>query len=200
MLHKLPRINDEMDECAARFKKSVESELSYQVDNLVSKPKVFLDQSDLSVGDQWDAVIRHALCRSIAMIALCVPKYYRFKHRWCGLEWAAMDKLSDVRLPGEKFRAIIPVIVRDPENLPAIVSKIQYRDISHMTLKGRRYYNTEEYREVIQAVVMRIEEVATAIARRVAVSNCGAFEFPDVPAFANEQISEQKDSLWSPTH
>ena len=188
-----PRIrNVEMQDCAKRVRDSIEKDLSYVIDS----PKVFLDDH-IPGGADWEARLRQSLCRSISMIALCSPMYFHPMHRWCGLEWAAMDHLSALRLPGKDFRTIIPLIVRESAALPQAVSKIQYIDISRVTLKGRRYYNTNEYRSRIRDVVDRIGAIAIAIAEAQVVTDCDAFTFPATSAFTHEPSPAESRSFWS---
>jgi len=187
--------SEDMWECAERFQKSIRRDLA----NSFPDPQVYLDKINLRVGDIWDPAIRTSLCESIAMVAICCPMYYHPTHNFCGLEWATMEKLSESRLPGERFGTIFPVIFRKSasEPLPEKVSRIQYADISRQSLQGPRYYTTNEYRKLIQAIIMRIEEVASAMARRNAVTNCKEFQYPDVSAFAGQPISSGGESFWS---
>lgn len=189
-----PRIkNKELAECAERVKESIEADLALNI----NAPRVFLDQ-DMAVGTDWETRLRRALCRSLSMVALCSPIYYHPAHKWCGLEWAAMNGLEDQRLPGADFHAIIPLIVRDPKHLPDSVSKIQYIDISRVTIAGRRYYNTQEFRTHIQEVTARIIKAAMTIAGNQAVTNCGQFQFPPISAFDNYQPVIQSAPFRSP--
>jgi hypothetical protein len=178
-----PRIqNPDMIECAERIQRSIEENLALELNN----PKVFLDKS-IRVGADWENRLRRALCRSISMVALCSPIYYHPAHRWCGLEWAAMWGLEGQRLRPEDDHAIIPLIIRDPNNLPDSVARIQYIDISRVTIAGRRYYTTQEFRSVITQITDRIISTALAIARNQAATNCGQFQFPPTSAFADYQ-------------
>jgi hypothetical protein len=176
-----PRIsNDDMAECARRVKESIEKELTY----LVRKPNIFLDTS-IEGGMDWEKRLTSALCHSLTMVALCSPIYYHQEHKWCGLEWAAMDSLAQKRLPGADVRTIIPLIVRISSPLPDPVARIQYIDISRVTIKGRRYYNTQEFRLRIKEVVNTIEKIALTVAQNQVATDCNCFEFPVDSAFAD---------------
>jgi TIR domain len=182
-----PRIrNNEMMECAERVKEYIEAELAWTVNT----PRVFLDRS-MTGGANWEMTLRRALCRSISMVALCSPIYYHPAHKWCGLEWEAMYGLENQRLQGEEFHAIVPLIVRDPKHLPNAVSKIQYIDISRVTIAGRRYYKTQEFRSHMRDVTDRIIKVAMTIARNQAATNCIQFQFPQNSAFENYEATTQ---------
>ncbi|HKP84647.1 MAG TPA: toll/interleukin-1 receptor domain-containing protein [Blastocatellia bacterium] len=190
-----PRINNpEMIEIAEHVKDRVENDLSY----LVSTPRVFLDRQGLSVGAVWEENLRRALCKSVTMVALCSPMYYSPIHRWCILEWEAMYGLSLARLPAEDFRAIIPLIVRTFGSVPSQYSSINYIDISRVTLRGRRYFGTNEFREAIRQVTNQIARVADALKRNQSRTECERFQFPQTPPPASPAAEIQPQSFWGP--
>ena len=145
--------NVDIADCARTVKAAIESRLS---ESFVTS-KVFLDESGLQGGDQWDPALRRALCRSMSMIAICAPVYFRSEHHWCGLEWASMYQLGQARLPNVTYVPIIPLMVRVPDPLPWGAGKIQFIDVSRVTIKGRKYFRTDEFRTKIDLVVKRIE-------------------------------------------
>lgn len=176
-----PRIrNNDLVECAKRVQEAIENDLALSINN----PSVFLDDS-IPGGTLWETKIVTALCRSLTMVALCAGIYYHPAHRWCGLEWAAMDGLGKSRLPGSEFRTIIPLIVREESSTPEAVLKTQWIDISRLTLQGRRYYTTKEFRLRIREVVTQIERIAVAIASQQAKTDCQQFKFPSTSAFSD---------------
>ena len=175
-----PRVKDPaIWDCANRFKTAIERDLSH----LIAEPSVFLD-TDKMGGTRWERSLRSALCHSVAMVAICAPIYYQPHHRWCGLEWAAMDRLCEQRLPGEDQATIIPLLVRGSAPLPPPVARIDYIDISQLTLRGG-YYRSDRFLADRRHIVRIIEEVASAIVKKEAVANCKQFEIPATSAFAN---------------
>src|SRR5262245_25005263 len=100
--------NKDLKDCARNVKTLVEQTLALSI----PKPRVFLDETEIPGGAEWQETLRRALCKSVAMVSICAPIYYHSSHKWCGLEWAAMDMLSQRRLVGEGVKAIIPIIVR----------------------------------------------------------------------------------------
>jgi hypothetical protein len=185
--------NVDIADCARTVKAAIESRLS---ESFVA-PKVFLDESGLRGGDQWDPALRKALCRSMSMIAICAPVYFRSEHYWCGLEWASMYQLGQARLPNVTYVPIIPLMVRVPDPLPWGAGKIQFVDVSRVTIKGRKYFRTDEFRTKIDLVVKRIEEIAEGLWQNRAVANCDLFQFPTVSAFSNYTVSAQSFPLVS---
>jgi hypothetical protein len=176
-----------MSQCALRTKEAIEENLAL----LVPEPKVFMDESGITGGAEWQETIRRALCRSISMVAICAPIYYHPSHEWCGLEWAAMNMLSDKRMPDVSFRAIIPVIVRASDPFPNAISKIQVIDFSKITVRGPRYYATQEYKTKILEIVNRIEEIAEAIVFNQAKPLCDEFQLPKTSAFLDYHTTSQ---------
>jgi hypothetical protein len=126
------------------------------------------------------------------MVAICAPIYYHPEHAWCGREWAAMDGLSRRRLENAPFRAIIPIIMRERDNLPEPVAATQYVDFSREAVQGRRFYSTREFRAKMVQVVDRIEQVARVIVGSGMRANCDAFVIPEESAFAATEIKPQQ--------
>ncbi len=182
-----PRVrNNCLTECAKRVKDAIENDLALSINN----PSVFLDET-IPGGTLWESKIKTALCRSVTMAALCAGIYYHPAHNWCGLEWAAMDDLCESRLPGSEYRTIIPMIVRVESSIPDAVLKNQWIDISSLTLQGRRYYTTREFRSRVREVVNHIERIAIAIVGKQARTDCQQFQFPSTSAFSNWQPVKQ---------
>ena len=86
------------------------------------------------------------------MVAVISPIYLEEEHEWCGREWEAMARLGDHRLPNTSIKPIIPVFFRKTE-LPGQAGTRQPIDLSRISLKGRRYYSTQEFRAAILRIV-----------------------------------------------
>jgi hypothetical protein len=184
-----PHVEDhEIAECARAVRSAIESELRYSI----PQPRVFLDERDFRVGDLWREALRSALCKSVAMVAICAPIYYHPSHPWCGFEWAAMESLGEQRLKPEQYRTIIPIILRERGSLPTVVSKLQFVDFSKTSVQGRHYYRTREFRAKIIEVIGRIEEIAEALVRHNQRANCDEFVLPTASAFADLAIPSQQ--------
>jgi hypothetical protein len=186
-------INPDITECARAVKKAIKEGLATSF----NAPEVFLDESVIMGGADWEMEMRRALCRSMSMVAICAPIYYRPEHKWCGLEWAAMERLSSARLQGCDFKAIIPVMVRKSDPLPQVVSNIQYIDVSRVTLQGRRYFAYPEFRRKINEIVARIEQIAEELFRSQRRADCDLFQFPAESAFSDYSVLPQRFPLVS---
>src|ERR1041384_923033 len=170
--------NREITDCAQYISKALVSSLCYSI----SKPSVFIDER-ITGGAKWPDQLKHALCKSVTMVAICAPLYYDTEHPWCGLEWAAMDVLNNKRIPAAEFHSIIPVLTRNDHALPDVVSQLKYIDVSGVFTTGRRYFSTKEFRQKLGQIVQRIESVAEALANKNSVAQCDQFEMPNASAF-----------------
>jgi TIR domain len=186
-------INPDITECARAVRKAILEGLATSFHD----PQVFLDETGIIGGADWEIRLRRALCKSMSMVAICAPIYYRPEHKWCGLEWAAMEHLSSTRLQGCDFKAIIPIMVRRSDPLPTVVSKIQHIDVSRMTLQGRRYFAYPEFRRKINEIVTRIEQIAEEIWRGQRKADCDLFQFPTESAFSDYIVTPQRFPLVS---
>jgi TIR domain len=174
-----PGVSDPwLKDCARVIKETISQRLS----QIVKHTAVFLDE-DMKPGTEWDPHIRAALCRSVTMVALCCPMFYRKEHRWCGLEWATMDVLFQRRLPHVTFHGIVPIILRDKEALPPPVQKINYLDISREFNAWKHYQKTKAFANLVAEVVNRIVSTALELEKGQAKSCCESFNFPVVSAF-----------------
>jgi hypothetical protein len=182
-----PKIRDpSLNECAVQVREAILRELRLYI----PEPKVFLDV-EMNVGIDWERKLRKALCGSVVMVAICAGIYYHPSHKWCGLEWAAMESLGQRRLPDNELRTIIPLMFRVETTIPSAVSKIQYIDISRSTLSGRGSYTSVAFKQHIIQVVGHIGKVAKAIVQNQAVTDCSQFEFPDESAFVDWYPADQ---------
>ncbi|MCP4139809.1 MAG: TIR domain-containing protein [Chloroflexi bacterium] len=180
--------NRHMTNLARRLQTEIKEELSLSI----LSPRVFLDERNITVGASWEQMLQNALCKSIAMVSLCAPIYYHSEHRWCGLEWAAMEQLCDHRLPDNEFKNIIPLMVSIGDKLPQAVSSIQYIDFSQVIRRGHNFYRTNIFRDKVREIVDRIEVIANALAVNIAETNCTDFSIPEISAFVDYQTHAQE--------
>jgi hypothetical protein len=179
-----------INQCAREVRDALVRHLAFSV----PEPKVFLDL-DMSGGTDWEARLRTALCRSVVMVAICAGIYYHPSHRWCGLEWAAMDALGRRRLRDSDLLAIFPLMLKREKSLPPAVGVTQWGgDLTGAAL-SRRYYSTISFSRNIEDVVAHIERVADAIRARNETSRCGEFHFPQTSAFAEWQADSAEFPL-----
>jgi hypothetical protein len=180
-------IDDEhpINYCAKQVRDALVRQLGFSV----PAPRVFLDV-EMRGGVNWEVRVQQALCRSVMMVAICAGIYYHASHRWCGLEWAAMDALGRKRLRDSDLLAIFPMMLKKERSLPAAVGVTQRADVSGAAA-SRRYYRTKAFYRNIEDVVTHLEHVAEAIQARNEGCGCGQFVFPQTSAFADWQAQGQ---------
>lgn len=179
--------NKDITDCARHVKNAIENRLALSIPN----PRVFLDETSITAGNEWPLSLRRALCKSVAMVAICAPIYYHPAHEWCGLEWAAMATLGQKRLPTDETHGIIPLLIRRSAVLPKAISRIQHIDLSSLTVRGRRYYTTQEFKVKVNEIGDTIERIAAALAQNQSEPNCENFQFPSSSAFSDYQPQTQ---------
>jgi hypothetical protein len=174
-----PHSGTQMREFAKCMQQAIEDELRFHT----STANVYLDSSHIPPGANWPENLSQNLCASVSMVALLSPVYLEEEHAWCGREWAAMEKLGRARLPNTSIKPIIPVLFRKTE-LPSDAAARQPIDLSRVSLLGRRYFSTGEFRAAILKIVEQIIEIATMIQRNECHAEVDRFQFPDRSSFA----------------
>jgi hypothetical protein len=167
-----------MTEFAEKIRDAVEVELR----TLVSKARVYLDRTHIPPGAEWPEHLRENLGGSVAMIAVLSPIYLEEEHEWCGREWEAMARLGDRRFSNTPIKPIIPVFFRKTE-LPEEAGARQSIDLSRVSLKGRRYYSTQEFRGAILKIVDEIVEIAKLMHANKIQADVQNFVFPPKSPF-----------------
>jgi hypothetical protein len=184
-----PRVpNKEVVKFVRRVREAIRGELSLSVNN----PSVFLDES-IETGSRWKPTLKEALCQSLTMVAICAPIYYHPERPWCGLEWATMEELKRRRLPHhDELGTIIPIILREAQHQPKIVSDIQWINISNESLVPG-FYTSGKFNRLVRRIVNHIEKVSDVLvgdADNVVRTNCQDFQFPLRSAFEECQEVE----------
>jgi hypothetical protein len=173
----------QLTEFAERIKDAIVEELTSHI----PRPIVYLDSSNVPPGAHWPETLSQNLRASIAMVAVLAPIYLEEEHAWCGRELAAMAKLGHLRLPNTTMKPIIPVLFRQTA-LPYEVAAHQAIDLSRISLKGRRYYSTEEFRSAIMKIVAQIIQIAILIRTNECRADRGHFKFPSRPRFLSAPV------------
>jgi len=114
------------------------------------------------------------------MIAILSELYFTVDHPWCGREWAAMETLGKLRHPNLPAKPIIPVLYRGIK-LPDNLGRLEYVDLSRISISGRRYYSTKEFRRSIGEITQQIIQIATNLYQ----AGCSVIpiEFPEGSPF-----------------
>lgn len=186
-----PKIHGDIGKFAAGVKEEIEKQLAATV----HRPEVFIDDMNIPHGADWERTLSRALCGSVVMVALCLSAYYRSAHKWCGLEWAAMELLGTRRLRGHLLRPIIPVMLRLEMPIPDAVLRTQYVEMTAASLTWSRHCETLGFQKSIRQVVDYIGDVAEALAANQAAADCRQFAFPSDSAFVSWRATRQEFPL-----
>jgi hypothetical protein len=167
------------------FAKTLENELDLQVDL-----GVYRYPAEMVAGDFVDPTIASELVASTCMVMLFTGNYFSRKHTYCAREYLLMNRLEAVRLgpmlpdTRRKKGLIVPVIVRNPERVPA-------------ELKGRYWFDFTGFAEDASGITKPerffgdIRKIADYIAARYyeldgVIDDDGPLDLPgddDVQAF-----------------
>jgi len=146
---------------------------------------VYIDKEALGGGDHFNEALANAICHSLCMVAVYVPKYET--HPFCLREYRAMEILEQKRLKlidksklGNKGM-IIPIILRGGEDLPEEISRrIHYLDFSKYTTASVNIRKNEEYVSQIKKVAESMHEIYKALKNIDPCADCEGFSLPEV--------------------
>ena len=175
-----------MTKCARQMQRKIQQELR----NLVNDPKVFLFNNCMPVGRPLSEEIKKNLAGSLTMVAVLSGPYFTEEHRWCGIEWEAMDQLWEARFANDseqndKVDPIMPILFRKQVALPPRVAARVYIDISPIAIIGNRYYESKEFRQTIIKIINRIVEVAELVRTKGYKARVDNFRWPLSTPFAD---------------
>lgn len=137
--------------------------------------RVFIDRHDIPPGAQWQATLAEALCRSVAMIALCVPMYAN--SAWCGREWQAMVELGATRFP-PAFNPIFVVRLGELE-LHETINRIQQFRFPN---RGLRWLDrSKDFDMCLQSALDHVRRASEVCVGRA--SDCTGYRLPERSAF-----------------
>jgi hypothetical protein len=124
--------------------------------------KIFRDSEELAGGDFFDERIASALCCSLCMIVVYVPKYFSPNNTYCAREYMAMERVEAMRFAALANRRrthgfIIPIVLRGPEHLPkSIRQRRHYYDFSKFSLADPQISRHPEFANAIKELAEHI--------------------------------------------
>lgn len=158
--------------------------------------KAYIDHDRLSPGYRYNGALAQAICESVCMVAIVVPKY--FNHEYCLQELATMEKIQNTRTRKIGQNAlgnrglIIPVVLRGKiENLPEKMSQhIHCCDFSDFNTACRKVHKIMPYIREIEKIAEYIYDLYKIFDQHSAVKNFKCEQF----AFANNNMMK----TWQP--
>jgi hypothetical protein len=171
---------------ATKFALTVAGAVRQRLSDFTAVPacrRVFVDEQCLPKGEPWEPRLQDALFRSVMMVAICAPIYYRAEHRWCGQEYEAMLSLGRHRQVG----TVVPLIVRKFQRypLPQAVAGLQFFDLVDELTRYPNYHRRRPFQQAIDQIIDRLVNVATALRANNAAADAlpGGYRFPQISAF-----------------
>lgn len=143
--------------------------------------EIYIDEERLEPGYHYNEALATALCQSVCMIVVYVPKYER--HSYCLREFEAMERIEirrkKVAKLGRDKGMIIPIILRGtpPEKLRSRRQTLdfsKYTTVSPRISRNRKY--VEKIDEVAQSIYALFQELKNG--GQAVWSNCDEFALP----------------------
>jgi hypothetical protein len=164
-----------------QLKSALESSLEPYMDE-----RVVIDTTRLAAGYNYNEALAEAICQSICMVAVLVPKY--FEHAYCRRELEAMKRIETERFNLLGTAAthgrglIIPIILRGEitDLPPAIKDHIHCADFSKFTTAYPPLATTDKFVQDIERIARFIYEMRKQFRRRLLnpSRDCSRFVLP----------------------
>ena len=153
------------------------------IDPYLDEP-VYIDREQLSGGDHYHEALAKAICESLCMIVVYVPKYER--HEYCRREYRAMELLEEKRtlICGKEKLAnkgmIFPIILRGDKDLPdKIKGKVQYCNFTKYTTASKHIRDNPDCVDQLESVAKNVYELYKAFEGHEVCAECETFSLPD---------------------
>lgn len=159
--------------------------------------RVYLDSERLRPGYRFNESIARALCESICMVLVYVPKYER--HEYCLRELSAMERLEQRRfaLLGDsvdrRLGFIIPVVLRGRlDDLPSAIRNARhFCDFSRYTTASPEIGRTADYAARLDEIAEYVYRLSEGF-RRSGIDPCGdchSFRLPPGPTALPSRVA-----------
>jgi hypothetical protein len=147
-----------------KFVHNLHDSLHNEFADLFEFRDIFLDRTELRIGDDWGRKLGETLSQSVCLVSVCTPLYFASSHPYCGREWAGMEELSDRRFGEAGPPSILPVVFRAHEQMPQRCRRLQYGDFSRIALQRRDAHNAPEFRMLVQEIVKTSIDIGKKLA------------------------------------
>ena len=145
--------------------------------------QVYIDKEQLAGGDHFNEALAEAICQSLCMVVVYVPKYER--HEYCRREYRAMELLEQQRaaICGRERLGnrgmIIPIILRGDGDLPDRIKKhVHYCNFTKYTTASQNIRNNVDCVAQLEAVAQNVYELYQAFEGLEVCNDCNTFALP----------------------
>lgn len=172
-----------MKRFSEEFNKALSDELEPYMDE-----KIYIDSQRLLPGYQYNSALARAICESVCMVAVIVPKY--FEHEYCVKELATMEAIENERRSCMTenvlvYRGlIIPVVLRGTsEYFPdKIIKNIHYSDVfTNFNSSCCRIYKDRYFMVEIRKIAKLIFDIYKVLKNHdsIVYKDCDGFNFAE---------------------
>jgi len=186
----LPRI----EAFVRKLAEDIKGELGYFEEK--DKLSVFLDEERIKPGDNFNAKIPSALCKSMVMVVVYVPTYFSTDKTYCTRELVAFLEHEQRRLHEMKhkhptadhskmFQVITLVMRKDkskplPKELTADRNLIDWSDDENTALSNLSQFSKKrEYRQAVGQILDKILHIRQLTPQLDVLADC--HQYPDLP-------------------
>lgn len=185
----------------SEFKENLDSSLEVYFDE-----GVYVDEDRLNPGFKYNAALAKAICQSLCMVVVYIPKYER--HEYCRKEFAAMEYLEKKRFCSiddrkmSEFGMIIPVILRgEKEDLPQKIAKnIHYADFSRWTTASDKIEDDKDSIKEVEKIAKYVYKLYKSIETHCddIFYDCESFRIPDnIPEWSDSPMTQTFPGSWN---
>jgi hypothetical protein len=136
---------------------------------------VFLDETQLKMGDALEPALRKSLCHSGITIAILVPAY--FERPYCLTEWNITEQLQKARMPAEtSATCFVPLVLKKGMPLPDELKDLVYES------SFAEFLSYSESPETHQKWHAAIDSLVEHIEQRLKLMCQAGVPVPDWPA------------------
>ncbi len=176
--------SEQQNNLLKNFVTQIKDLLSERIGLLLNE-SVYIDKERLKPGYRFNEALAEAICRSVCMVVVYVPRYKRSSY--CLREYMAMEILQERRfdLIGKNEQhekgLIIPIILRGEKKLPGkIKNKIQFCDFSNFLIADENMGGNVKFLEKIEEIARYIEEIYEYFEKYDVdfCGNCDSFKLP----------------------
>jgi hypothetical protein len=168
-------------ELMQRFVNEFVDSLSSTLDAYMDR-RVYIDQDRLNYGSRYEGALAEAICQSLCMVAIFVPKY--LEHDYCRRELHAMHLIEERRRVALGAAAVrhhgyvIPVVLRgEIAGLPSkIKSHVHACDFSGFTTASPRIADQAECMDRVENIAKFVYDLHTSL--RDIGDDCSSFSLP----------------------